>query len=328
MRQFFEYHPVIGYRFTPNLKARIPSEGGGYLIQVNETGFRSNRPFVKERAPGCRRVLVFGDSFTAGDTVPNHLRYSDLLETRVPHLEVYNFGLPSTGTDQHYLVWREFAQGIEHDLVVIAVYVENVRRIVAEYYPFRDEYEHERYYAKPYFTLDQGKLNLHHVPPPREPLEAHELPPGLSDSAFRFGRYPLLREFATTLGIKQMMQRLIHYQPLPAYDAPDTPGWCLMRAILGQWIRTIPKPVLIVPIPLAHHMDGLSDAGPYQARFKELAAELGCALHDPLPDILQHRPEDRRRFRWERDVHFTPEGNEVMADSLAPVIAQLLGDPH
>ena len=125
-----------------------------------------------------------------------------------------------------------------------------------------------------------------------------------------------------------MMQRLIHYQPLPAYGAPDTPGWCLMRAILGQWIRAVATPVLIVPIPLAHHMDGLSDAGPYQARFEELAVELGCALHDPLPDILKHGPEERRRFRWERDMHFTPEGNEVMADSLAPVIAQMLRESH
>lgn len=29
MRQFYEYHPEVGYRFIPNLRARIPHEGGG-----------------------------------------------------------------------------------------------------------------------------------------------------------------------------------------------------------------------------------------------------------------------------------------------------------
>lgn len=57
MRQIYGYHPVVGYRFVPNLKVRIPHEGGGYLMQINESGFRSNRPFVKERTKGSSRVL-------------------------------------------------------------------------------------------------------------------------------------------------------------------------------------------------------------------------------------------------------------------------------
>ena len=100
MRQLYEYHPVIGYRFIPQLKARIPHEGGGYLLQANEAGFRSNRPFIAARTPGMRRILFFGDSFTAGDAVSNQQRYTDLLEARLARTEAYNFGLSSTGTDQ------------------------------------------------------------------------------------------------------------------------------------------------------------------------------------------------------------------------------------
>ena len=324
MRQFYEYQPVVGYRYTPNLKARILHEGGGYLIQVNETGFRSNRAFVKERASGVRRVLLFGDSFTAGDSVPNHLRYSDLLETRVPGLEVYNYGLPSSGTDQHYLIWREYAQEIEHDLVVIAVYVENIRRVVAGYRILQDEHGRKHLYAKPYFTLDQGQLELHQVPPKPEPIEEDELPPEEFGLVDRSGRFPLLRKAVAALGVKEVVQRLTHYQPVPGYDSPDTPDWMLMRAILAMWVRAANKPVIIMPIPLSQHMDRLSDARPYQARFRELAADLGCTLHDPLPDIMKHSAEERRSFRWEKDPHFTPKGNAVVADSLAPVIRRLL----
>lgn len=324
MRQLYEYHPVVGYRFIPNLRARIPHEGGGYLMQVNETGFRSNRPFVKERTTGCRRVLFFGDSFTAGDAVPNHQRYTDLLEARIPASEVYNFGLSSTGTDQQYLVWREFAQGIEHDLVVIAVFVENVRRVVARYRPHLDEAGRKRIYAKPYYTLEREELRLHHVPPRPEPFEAHELAPGESDTIDRGGRFLLLRKVVTALGVKETVQRLTHYQPVPGYDSRDTPDWRLMRAILAQWIRAIDKPVLIMPIPLPQHVDEMCDASSYQARFAELATELGCTLHDPLPDLLRYSPAQRRRFRWETDIHFTPEGHDALARSLAPVMEQLL----
>lgn len=324
MRQLFEYHPVVGYRFIPNLKARIPHEGGGYLLQANEAGFRSNRPFVKERTTGRRRVLFFGDSFTAGDSVPNHQRYTDLLEARIPASEVYNFGLSSTGTDQQYLVWREFAQGIECDLVVISVFIENVRRVLSRYWPHYDEAGDQHMYAKPYYTLEREQLQLHHVPPRPNPLDAHELSPELRSVLDNVVRFPLLRKVVIALGIKETIQRLIHYQAVPEYNACDTPGWQLMRAILTQWIRSIDKPVVIMPIPPSQYIDGICDPSSYQARFAELSTELGCTLHDPLPELLQYSPEQRRRFRWEKDSHFTPQGNDALALSLTPVIEKLL----
>jgi carbamoyltransferase len=323
MRQIYEYHPVVGYRFIPNLRARIPHESGGYLVQVNDAGFRSNRPFVAAHVPGVRRVLVFGDSFTAGDAVPNHERYTDLLETGLG-AEVYNFGLSSTGTDQQYLAWREFARDIEHDVVVIAVFVENVRRVMARYRPHRDASGRERIYAKPYFTLDSGQLQLHHVPPRAEPFEQHELLPQEQVTVDSGGRFPLLRKAVNAIGAKDMVQRLTHYQPLPDYDSADTDGWRLMRAILTQWVRALDRPVVLMPLPLPQHIDEVCDASGYQARFAELSAELDCTLYDPLPDFLTYAKAHRRRFRWEQDIHFTPEGHRVLARSLTPVLEQLL----
>src|SRR3982751_5118059 len=98
--QLFRYHPIIGYTFIPNLKTRIEHEGGGYLLRTNSTGFRSEREFRKKKDAAKFRVLLFGDSFTAADGVSNRNRYSDILEALVPDVEVYNFALPGTGTDQ------------------------------------------------------------------------------------------------------------------------------------------------------------------------------------------------------------------------------------
>lgn len=327
MRQVYEYHPVVGYRFIPNLKARIPHEGGGYLLQANEAGFRSNRPFLKSVTPGMQRILVFGDSFTAGDAVSNHQRYSDLLESMLPHTEIYNFGLSSTGTDQQYLAWREFARDIEHDAVVIAVFVENVRRVVARYRPHRDAAGRERLYAKPYYTLDDGQLRLHQVPPAPQGFELDQLTPDEQGAVDTGGRFPVLRGLVSALGAREAVQRFTRYQPLPAYDSPSTPGWRLMRAILAQWISAIEQPVVLMPLPLPQHLDQVCDASAYQARFAELAAELGCTLHDPLPDLLAYDKTVRRGFRWPTDIHFTPEGHLALARSLAPVLAQVLMQP-
>jgi carbamoyltransferase len=323
MRQIYEYHPVVGYRFIPNLRARIPHEGGGYLMQVNDAGFRSDRPFVAARRPGSPRVLVFGDSFTAGDAVPNRERYTDLMEKALG-AEVYNYGLSSTGTDQQYLAWREFASHIEHDVVVIAVFVENVRRVTARYRPHQDSSGHERIYAKPYYTLEHERLHLHHVPTPVEPLELAEMAPDEQATVDAGGRFPILRKVVNALGAKDAVQRLTRYQPLPDYDSPDTDGWRLMRAILTQWVDALEQPVVLMPIPLPQHIDEACDSSGYQARFAELAAELDCTLHDPLPHFLSYTKSERRRFRWEKDIHFTPEGHRVLANSLEPVLAHLL----
>jgi lysophospholipase L1-like esterase len=324
MRQVYEYHPVVGYRFIPNLKARIPHEGGGYLLEANASGFRSNRPFEKAATPGMQRVLIFGDSFTAGDAVANQQRYSDLLETIRPATEVYNFGLSSTGTDQQYLAWRVFAQDIEHDAVVIAVFVENVRRVVARFRPHRDATGRERLYAKPYYTLERGELQLHQVPPAAEGVEMDQLTPDQQAAVDTGGRFARLRGLVNAMGAKDAIQRMTRYQPLPAYESPRHPDWMLMRAILVRWVKAIDHPVILMPLPLPQHLDQVCDASGYQARFAELAAELGCTLHDPLPDLLAYRKDERRAFRWETDIHFTPRGHMAIAKSLAPVLTRLL----
>ena len=323
-RQLFEYHAVIGYRFIPNLKARVAHEGGGYLVRTNESGFRADRPFNRERSPALRRALLFGDSFTAGDAVSNGERYSDLLEAAIPRLEIYNYGLPGTGTDQQYLAWREFAQGVEHDVVVIAVLVENIRRILSRYRAFVDGEGTGRIQAKPYFVLEAGELRLRGVPPRREPFPKSELAPDELATVEAGGRFRLIREAARAVGAREVLQRITRYQPVPEYDSPQTPGWQLMRAILGEWVRAIGRNVLLVPVPLYQYVEETSDATPCQARFAELAKELGCELHDPLPDLLRYSPAERRAFRFRSDIHPTPAAHAALAASLKPSIERML----
>src|SRR5262249_14283595 len=147
--------------------ARLPNETGGYFMVTNSLGFRSDFEFEAARR-GSPRILMFGDSYTAGDNCVNADRYSDQLG-RMLGAEVYNYGLSGSGTDQQLLSYREFARNVERDLVVICVQIDSIRRIQATHRESIDRLSRQRLLVpKPYFTLDDGKLNLHNVPVPRE----------------------------------------------------------------------------------------------------------------------------------------------------------------
>lgn len=326
-RSTFQYHPTYGFHFIPGVKARIPHEGGGYLVRANAAGFRSDREFIASRTPGRRRALLFGDSYTAGDGVSNGARYSDLLETYVPGLEVYNYGLPGTGTDQHYLVYHDVAHRVEHDLVIIAVLVENIRRVVARYRLFEDADGKYVAVAKPYFLLDEDEaLVLHNVPVPQAHLALDVLPAEERKHVDEGGDLALVRRAANFLGsgVKSFLQGAFGQNPLPAYDSANNPAWRLLRAILARWIAESPVPVLLVPLPLYHYVEGIADPSDYRARFAEAARATSAHLHDPLPDLLALAPSERRSLRFERDVHPTPFAHDQIARSVATALQPLV----
>lgn len=325
-RQQFEYHPIIGYRFIPNLKARIPHESGGYLISTNSSGFRCNHDFITQKKQGKRRILLFGDSFTAGDGVSNEKRFGDLLEKKISDLEVYNFGLPGTCVGQQYLVYKEYANEIEHDLMIIGVYVQNIRRTVAHYRYYKlFGKPGVALYAKPYFELINGELVLMGIPPAREPVNERDLSRNERESI----EHPIGGRLRSLL-IKTKLEKLVlratvGWDPFPGYNSPTNPEWQLMNAILKEWIINHPQPVLLMPIPVFVHVDGSKNPSYYQARFRELTDALpNCILHDPLPDLLKCTFEERRQFRFITDDHFRPQGHLAIANSMVPIVENLL----
>lgn len=318
----YQYDPDIGHRFIPNLKLRVPTESGGYLLRTNSIGFRNDKEFGNE--PGRRRILIFGDSFTAGDGVSNGHRYSDVLERLLgaEAVEIHNFGLSGTGTDQQYLVYRKFAAGAGNSIVVMGVLVENIRRNVSAFRPSVNPGEREHFIAKPYFELQNGQLLRRHDPVPPGVVTAAELEG--ESKLDTGGRYPELRRMVQSLGLQDVVQRLTHYQPTPEYDSNTNAAWLLMRAILLEWKNLIEGPAVLFPIPLYHHLEETASPDSYRARFAELATEGGFILHDPLDDLRRYDLAERRAFRFRNDVHLTPAGHRALAGSLAKCLRRLL----
>ena len=173
-RMVIQHDPDVGHRFVPNLKVRLPGGDGGYFVVTNSAGFRSDFDF--ERSKGTLpRILMFGDSYTTGDNVPNADRYSDKLAALLG-AEVQNYGVSGTGTDQNLLIYRKFAREVEADLVIICVQIDSFHRIQVPHRPSIDRTTGRRVLIpKPYFELEDGELLLPHVPVPKErPLATPE----------------------------------------------------------------------------------------------------------------------------------------------------------
>jgi hypothetical protein len=331
-----KYHPRVGYTYMPNARFRAP-EAGGYLVRANSTGFRSEREFVKSKPQGASRLLLFGDSQSAGHGIPNPMRYSDLLEQAMPGLEVYNYALSGSGPDQQFLAYSEFAH-VEHDLLVISLYVETVRRISRGVVQSRDRDGSVLYYAKPYFSLGDDGLTLHNTPVRKEAWTDETLPETFRDQVYAYTERDLLaghqqaaRRLKTLLPIAPLRRALrklavqaTAYQPVPDYDSPESPSWCLLREILREWIARSPVPVLLVTLPhYAYFLDGADPAG-YLQRYTELTAEISCGYYDALEDMLA-LPEPERASIWSKESgHLSRRGHEMLANWLEPHISRML----
>jgi len=340
------YHPVIGHMFVPNLRARLPNETGGYFMVTNSLGFRSDFEFV-ERKGVMPRILMFGDSYTAGDNCVNADRYSDQL-ARMLDAEVYNYGLSGSGTDQQLLIYREFARNVERDLIVICVQIDSMRRIQASHRESIDRASRERLLVpKPYFTLGEGELTLHNVPVPRERPRAGTLDitamagahglNGWKESALRAyrqsSRLAPLRKWARSdlVRLKSEAYRLSGVQPYPEFKVPDSPQWKLMRAILEEFIReAAPTPVLVVPTPTwEFYLHGVEPI--YQKLFDKLQDPArGVHVLDISNPLIRQPWKTRQRYSFKVGGHFTPFANEKVARLMAGCIEgrRLLATPQ
>lgn len=329
-QKMYRYHPVVGWLKMPEKQFRLPFADGVFRYRTNAAGFRGNGEFSIEKPPGTKRILVFGDSFTEGGCVDDGARYTDRLQESLG-VEVYNFGISGTGTDQQYLIYREIGSRYDHDLVVVGVWAENIRRNVSASRVHSDQDGTHFLTPKPYFTLvgDEG-LELQNQPVPRAvPVEGADdvhlegVDPGT------LGRQGLKGAVADALtrlgpGPKRVAQRLSRWQPYPEYDDPDGDPWRITRRILETWTAESAVPVVVLPIPVYQYVERTAPSDSVRDRFSELHHPPDAYVHDPLPDLWRYPKSERRAFRFPHDHHFTPAGHQALADSVEPVLRELL----
>ncbi len=96
--------------------------GGG--LRGNNLGY-PGKDFVVDKKPGIRRLAVLGDSFAVGPAVAFADNFLTMLEGRLPNVEVYNFGISSTGPREYQTVLHDDVWPFQPDIVMVGVFVGN-----------------------------------------------------------------------------------------------------------------------------------------------------------------------------------------------------------
>ena len=138
---FEGYDPLLGWSLRPYYKSQY--------FNVNSKGFRGREYGSKNST----RFLIFGDSFTFGETTSDDMTYPAYIE-QFSDIEALNFGVPAYGVDQMYLRYKQEAPKYDGDLVILAIYLDDIPRNYRSFY----------FYPKPKFEIVNGKLELTNSP--------------------------------------------------------------------------------------------------------------------------------------------------------------------
>jgi hypothetical protein len=140
------YDSTKGWSFKPNLKTTV----GAKSFSTNSKSMRATAEYSYEKPLNKVRILMMGDSFTAGDEVADDETSSNYLQEMLPESEVINFGCNAYGHDQMLIWFQEEGRRYSPDIVVLGFVSDDMRRNMVS---FRD-------YSKPRFTLEGNSLVL------------------------------------------------------------------------------------------------------------------------------------------------------------------------
>jgi len=279
------FDPELGWRMEPGVEKVGRFWSGTHPSRVNSHGWRdAERTF--ERTPGKRRIAVVGDSFTFGVGVDAEERYTDVLETLVPDLEVLNLGMNAVGPDQELLVLEHEGLRYRPEVVLCQLFEGN---------DFTDvSYLRNGYMPKPWFRLESGALV--------------EVPPVKTwDVTLRQCGY--LGELAYRLVQSRTPYRTVAPEWLARDTEPLVEALCLRMQAASSSIgaRFL---VLFVRTQGPERADALIPA----------LAAAGIPVIDTGPRLED--PAERSRL-YLPDGHWTPAGHRLAAEMLAERLGAL-----
>lgn len=129
-RGMYVSDPLRGYRLTPGFQGRLTAPEYDTAFRVNGIGLREDREFAP-KATDTTRILVVGDSFTAGVGVERSEAFEAILEAALQGelaprgVQVIAGGVPSYSTREAAIYLKREGLRLEPDLVLLAFFVGN-----------------------------------------------------------------------------------------------------------------------------------------------------------------------------------------------------------
>jgi lysophospholipase L1-like esterase len=325
VESFYETEPRFGYRMRPGLEFVFANPYHGYRARVrtNSRGLRDDE-LVVPKSEGVFRILLLGDSVTAGLEVDKDETFEALCEKRLARhgpVEVVNCGVRGYNLDNILGFLEHEGLAYEPDLVVY-VFVENDLTSYADFRP-------ETWDVSRGFTLHGflGRLAsashlLHRAEILRQmfvlrrqrdreeaPVERAHVPGGL---------YELLRnaEYDAAVHDRVTAERIARLADLSA------------RAGAGFLLAGAPHREEIDPESQAWWSRYLSPEGRgldfdgVRRYLDWVAARHGLDRLDPVP-LFRRELVARGSFWFHKDSHLNERGHRLLAEALASHIESL-----
>lgn len=150
------YDSLVGWVGIPNLSIR-DNYGPNLSLHTNADGMRIHRPVTPALAPGEKRIICSGDSFTFGSGVADSETFCASLEEEFPRVHTLNMSQRGFGNDQAYLWYKRDGGRYPHQVHVFAFIWNDFERMTMKSFLG---------YAKPLLKLKDGKLVTENVPVP------------------------------------------------------------------------------------------------------------------------------------------------------------------
>jgi lysophospholipase L1-like esterase len=313
------YDEELGWRGVPG--ASMVHSGPEWRVEVklNGKGFRSK---VDEyaKAPGRRRIVVLGDSYALGYGVSEEAGFASRLDRMLgDEVEVVDLGMSGYSTDQEFLLLEREGVRYDPDLVIVALYLNDVYDNLLRYY--------NEWYGKPRFVIDrEGELRLTGVPVPR-----FEGPSSLV-VFIRRRCYSLCDLVSVGRDFKRLEWFSLFDRRFAAagrWEVTERLLEEIARVAEGHGART-----LFVVIPMVEQIDARAGRhsgiagrdfdleGP-QEHLSRFAARAGIEMIDLLP-LLRQEARSRPLY-YRADNHWNEEGHRIAAQAIAPAARRALG---
>lgn len=321
---YMDYDPEFGWKLSPGTHGGYRSLEFEVSFSINQAGLRESRELAP-KAPGTGRILLVGDSFTFGFGVADEDRFGDRLDRRFPAVDVWNLGVPGTGTGQQLLLYERVGARFDADVVVLGYFTEHILRNAHRGRVATGG----RMIPKPAFELrDDGELVLTNVPVPREIMKQSPVAREWEERNSAGVPIPfkglLQRHSQLYILLRDRLKGLLYARletnavPFPQYEKGRR-EWELTKALIRRLrdrVHENGSEFLLVLIPNREYVvrDYVEDL-PEQL-LVSFARREGIDVVDLLP-ALERAARDGGEPYFRTDPHWTPEGHAVAAEVLA-----------
>lgn len=324
-RQTIQYDEKLGHKYVPNQTACLKYGNGTYLVETDENGFRNSN---NKDGSAKLKIVCIGDSYVAGDGVSNQFRFTDLLEKEYD-CEVLNLAVSGYGIDQQVLAYEEYAKDYDHDLVLFCPFLGDVQRNLL---PARQGMDRKTggkmLIPKPYFLIEDGKLELKNVPVPREKKvvsssASKPKPSGLREELKKSKTLKsLVKNFRESKDSwKAMVRRnILDTTSYPDTDNIDSPAWQITIPIIERLKSSAGnKPMLILPLPQRKIVDYNETSKHYMSIFRRFE-DSNTVVYDITDVFKRHNVPAEETVFLNICWHLSHSGHQITANEIAKVL--------